>query len=142
MSDRLISADALIEKSHWWCGEDFDDDFEYVLVADINAAPTIEAVPLEDYRSMEQTVYKLTKALAESEPRKHGRWIKIFETEDDLTARCSECGIVYTLGKGREPNYCGTCGAKMDEESDIDENWYSDEYRTVGENEMDEVEDG
>lgn len=49
------------------------------------------------------------------EPVKHGHWIKLFETEDDITARCSECGMVYTLGKGRDPNYCGTCGARMDE---------------------------
>lgn len=38
----------------------------------IDNMPTIEAVPLEDYRSMEQTVYKLTQALAEAEPIKHG----------------------------------------------------------------------
>ena len=36
----------------------------------IDNAPTIEAVPLEDYRSMEQTVHKLTQALAEAEPFK------------------------------------------------------------------------
>lgn len=50
-------------------------------------------------------------------PVKHGHWIKIFEDEDIIQARCSACGMVYTLGKGRDPNYCGTCGAKMDEEA-------------------------
>lgn len=36
----------------------------------IDMMPTIEAVPFEDYQSMEQTVYKLTQALAEAEPFK------------------------------------------------------------------------
>ena len=48
-------------------------------------------------------------------PVVHAHWIKIFEDEDSIQARCSACGMVYTLGKGRDPNYCGTCGAKMDE---------------------------
>lgn len=34
----------------------------------IKALPTTETVPLDDYRSMEQTVYKLTQALALAEP--------------------------------------------------------------------------
>lgn len=54
---------------------------------------------------------------ADVAPVRHGHWIKLFETENDITARCSECGMVYTLGKGRDPNYCGTCGARMDEEA-------------------------
>lgn len=33
----------------------------------ITLAPTVDAVPLEDYKSMEQTVYKLTKAIADAE---------------------------------------------------------------------------
>ena len=73
----------------------------------INNAPTIDAVPLEDYRSMEQTVCKLTQALAEAEP-KHGRWI-----EDEYgIPHCSECG---TVNNTVFRNYCPNCGAKMDE---------------------------
>lgn len=73
----------------------------------IDMMPTIEAVPLEDYRSMEQTVYKLTQALAEAEPIKRGHW------EGD--GQCSACKE-YPLARYMEnPNYCPNCGAKMDE---------------------------
>lgn len=41
---RLIDADALKEKSYWECYSDPDDDYEYVLVTDIDRAPTIDAV--------------------------------------------------------------------------------------------------
>ena len=89
MADRLISADALTEliKDHEknlvynithsktrgiTKSRDFIrgvEDGYYRILSDIKQMPTIEAVPLEDYRSMEQTVYKLTQALAEAEPR-------------------------------------------------------------------------
>lgn len=46
----------------------------------------------------------------------HGHWIKLFEDKDSIQARCSACGMVYYLGKGRDANFCGNCGAKMDEE--------------------------
>ena len=43
----------------------------------IERVPTVDAVPLEDYKSMEQTVNKLTKAIADAEPvvrRKDCEW--------------------------------------------------------------------
>lgn len=43
---RLIDADALKEKSYWECYSDPDDDYEYVLVTDIDRAQTIDAVPV------------------------------------------------------------------------------------------------
>lgn len=67
MADRLISADAAIDELlkafafHGYAGG--------MAANVIRQMPTIEAVPLEDYRSMEQTVYKLTQALAEAEPK-------------------------------------------------------------------------
>ena len=72
----------------------------------IDMMPTIEAVPLEDYRSMEQTVYKLTQALAEAEPIKHGRWIK----RGDNSWECSVCHEISCCNG----NYCVDCGAQMD----------------------------
>ena len=76
----------------------------------------------------------------EFEPVKHGRWINkitlnngLFDTEH---GECSECGW-----NDHTSNYCPNCGADMREESDIDENWYSDEYREIGEDERDEVEE-
>lgn len=43
---RLIDADALKEKSYWECYSDPDDDYEYVLVTDIDREPTIDTVPV------------------------------------------------------------------------------------------------
>ena len=34
----------------------------------LDEQPTVDAVPLEDYKSMERTVYKLTKAIADASP--------------------------------------------------------------------------
>lgn len=70
MTDRLISADALkaalqglYQVAGW---EKRDIHFSLSdMECNIDYMPTIEAVPLEDYRSMEQTVHKLTQALAE-----------------------------------------------------------------------------
>ena len=75
-------------------------------------------VPLEDYRSMEQTVHKLTQALAEAEPIKHGRWIKITQEWADYAEYfCSCCGrkikAPFTLNPAWAFPYCH-CGAKMD----------------------------
>ena len=75
---RLIDADALVkELSGKYIIVPADEaargvaDFMGIQIRQaINNAPTIEAVPLEDYRSMEQTVHKLTQALAEAEPFK------------------------------------------------------------------------
>ena len=63
-----------------------------------------------------------------------GRWI-----EDSGNIACSECHIIWLY---RRTAFCPNCGADMREvESDIDENWYSDEYRRIGEDERDEVEE-
>lgn len=78
----------------------------------INNAPTIETVPLEDYRSMEQTVHKLTQAIAEAEP-KHGRWLP--SDKGDGIYTCSECGFVRDAYVLEEKAFCPHCGAKMDE---------------------------
>ena len=79
----------------------------------IEALTTIEAVPLEDYRSMEQTVYKLTQAIAEAEPVKHGRWLP--SDKGDCTYTCSECGFVRDAYILEEKAYCPRCGADMRE---------------------------
>ena len=124
MADRLISADALkaalqglYQVAGW---EKRDIHFSLSdMECNIDYMPTIEAVPLEDYRSMEQTVYKLIQAIAEAEPIKHGRWLYreehfAFEKEPRITAGCSECGhSMFT--KHDTLNYCPNCGAKMDE---------------------------
>lgn len=75
---RLINADDLVKIFHRegnsdaWGGE--------FIRRTIEEQPAIETVPLEDYRSMEQTVHKLTQALAEAEPR----WIPTTERLPDV----------------------------------------------------------
>lgn len=116
---RLIDADKLIElcnimadkcdgigKSIW---EQFAITVEW--------SPTVDAVPLEDYKSMEQTVNKLTEAIADAEPVRHGHWINDFSSP----LKCSFCGIVskaneFTLRT--DFKFCPYCGAKMDEVRD------------------------
>lgn len=85
---RLIDADALVkELSGKYIIVPADEaargvaDFMGIQIRQtINNAPTIETVPLEDYRSMEQTVHKLTQAIAEAEPR----WIPTTERLPDV----------------------------------------------------------
>lgn len=94
---RLVNADAIYYK-----------DGKMVL-------PKVDAVPLEDYKSMESTVNKLTQALANSE--KHGHWLFYEEPDGYYHSECSECGQwcdedVFLKGKW---HYCPNCGAKMDE---------------------------
>ena len=62
--------------------------------------------------SMECTIDKLTKALAEQPEQKHGHWISY----GCGLYRCSVCND----GKNMNfvPNYCSTCGARMDEKMD------------------------
>ena len=91
---RPIDADALIAK--------FKDDlenlqefaFQMATIGAINTVkrqPTIDAVPVV-----------------------HGRWIEEWETEDTRMLRCSECRMMFNVGKGRDGNFCPNCGAKMD----------------------------
>lgn len=64
-----------------------------VMRAEINAMPTIDAVPV-----------------------RHGKWVFEWETKDTRMLRCSECRMVFNVGKGRDGKYCPNCGAKMDAE--------------------------
>ena len=115
-SMRLIDADALKKKKKHSHKEFFEN---VVSVYDIDNAPTVEAVPLEDYRSMEQTVHKLTQAIAEAEP-KHGRWIEHHRADlgrllNDMI-ECSECGIYFSSEHMIRRSYCPNCGARMADE--------------------------
>lgn len=114
---RLINADELVKIFHRegnsdaWGGE--------FIRRTIEEQPTIEAVPLEDYRSMEQTVHKLTQAIAEAEPVKHGRWLRTDAYPHRIY--CSECYATFIRNdefphlEDIPHNYCPNCGAKMDD---------------------------
>lgn len=122
---RLIDADELLD--HLYNGVEYDrtvsdgikktDENIYAYKCGWNEAlksaskwsPTVDSVPLEDYKSMEQTVNKLTKAIADAESVKHGHWEVVDETEP----RRYGCSVCKRLS-WTEDNYCSYCGAKMD----------------------------
>ena len=60
---RLIDADAL---DMYECLRSYYGDAWRDAQRAIDDAPTVDAVPLEDYKSMERTVNKLTKAFADA----------------------------------------------------------------------------
>ena len=71
----------------------------------------------------------------EVEP-KHGYWIW------EKVVSAYTCSLCHHFTYDGQPNYCPYCGADMREvEINIDENWYSDEYRRIGEDERDEVDE-
>ena len=95
---RLINADALVEKAYWH-GEHPTVDrlvaegVDAVDVSDINNAPTIEAEPVR-HGSIIETI-------------EDGRMKRVF----------SCCGTDFTkMTCWMMPNYCPNCGAKMDKE--------------------------
>ena len=63
--------------------------------------------------SMECTIDKLTKTLAEQPEQKHGHWIR--PPKFFLESQCSVCKETY-VGDYRGFNFCPECGARMDEE--------------------------
>lgn len=108
---KLIDADKLKAHYAWWDNED-----KKIFDTIVDLQSIVDAVPLEDYKSMEQTVNKLTKAIADAEPVKHGHWIKAndpMSSPFDTMKRClcSECREWATV-----TSYCPNCGARMDEE--------------------------
>ena len=73
-------ASGVSELTEWQKG--WNDAIDTIM----NETPTVDAVPLEDYKSMEQTVNKLTKALADAEP-----------TEEQVKEYCRKrCLVIVT----------------------------------------------
>ena len=117
---RLIDADALIEKADSLF-KDLNSTEDYMgigynhgvgdCMAIVKNIPTVDAVPLEDYQSMERTVNKLTQAIAKAEPVKRGKW--------DMgrgIAICDVCGNApseFYIDNSEYWRYCPNCGAKM-----------------------------
>lgn len=77
----------------------------YDIPSKIEAIPAADVVPRENYESMEQTVFKLTEALAK---RKHGKW------KDTLQGwKCSACHKEQDYSVYFD--FCPNCGARMTE---------------------------
>ena len=71
---------------------------------------------LELVTSYEDTINKLTEAIANTQELKTGHWIETnFETENLVHGYCSECGWKsnYYEDDVVGMNYCPNCGAKM-----------------------------
>lgn len=75
--------------------------------------PSADVVPMERYKSMENTCVKLQKSLADVAPVRHGHWIKI--TPSGIY-ECSKCGKYVMSCDIEEYKYCQGCGARMDGE--------------------------
>lgn len=78
--------------------------------------PNADVVPRKDYESMERTVDKLNKALAE---RKRGKWETAYLDQQYAGCRpraiyCSNCHIVSAF----KTPFCPHCGADMRGEED------------------------
>lgn len=89
------------------------------IVETLKDLPSADVVPMERYKSMENTCVKLQKSLADVAPVRHGRWVESFKVNAPPTLKerwiCSWCGNVQTYGI---TDYCPNCGARMDGESD------------------------
>ena len=99
---RLIDADALPrQKMLEACGNGKYEDVDIVYGVDVDAAPTIDAVPMDDYMN-------LHNHFVDWEPVRHGKWVVAGDTTHYYI--CSVCG---------EPgdcwdNYCRSCGSRME----------------------------
>lgn len=77
--------------------------------------PHIDKEELVKALEYDRGQYEKGYADGRADATRHGHWITWFENKDVRQAKCSECGMMFTLGKGRDIHYCGNCGAKMDE---------------------------
>lgn len=78
-----------------------------------------EIIPLTDDGGIDINDFEeklRTMPTIDALPVRHGKWTVEWETEDTRMLRCSECRMVFNVGKGRDGNYCPNCGARMDED--------------------------
>ena len=88
---------------------------------DVDSIPLKEALKREVIYDHDRYIHvKVLEWMLENaptvDPVRHGKWKLEWETEDTRMLRCSECRMVFNVGKGRDGNYCPNCGARMDGE--------------------------
>ena len=130
---RLIDADKAVQELQ----DFYHDSYSEVQIAPyqvdrwIEQQPTVDAVTLADIievekernywhdlsDSYERTILKLNRALRESAPVRHGKWIDETFEPWGLVHHPFKCNI---CGEHAEYSslYCPNCGAKMDEEKE------------------------
>jgi uncharacterized paraquat-inducible protein A len=132
MTDDLISrAEAIYAVQHAFDMETLLNSFVRKVAVDaLKTMPSAQSEPEEfewcngckEYDQEKHCCHRWTKVIRKTvdeikaDPVRHGHWIKEFENEDGRNLRCSECRMVFYVGKGRDGNYCPECGARMDAE--------------------------
>lgn len=105
---RLIDANEILKSEHQHYNPMADE--YYVPVRDIENALTVDAVPLEDYKSMERTVNKLTKALADAELMYSQRLVlRALQKQKDAAepvVRCKDCEFSAAPEGDSDDIYC------------------------------------
>ena len=92
---------------------------EYALNSKDRESLDMAIEALELVTSYEDTINKLTEAIANTQEPKTGHWIETnFETENLVHGYCSLCGWKsnYCEDDVVGMNYCPNCGAKMESE--------------------------
>ena len=126
MSDLISRADAL--EAIKWMPVDTDAKTVQRCIEAVSNLPSAQPEQFEwctdckEYDQERHCCHRWTKVIRKTVDEikadhvRHGRWIKEFENEDGRNLRCSECRMVFNVGKGRDGNYCPNCGCRMDEE--------------------------
>ena len=104
------------EKDGWYLQKRYHNSYgEVIKTTPLVSVPTAEAVSKEDYMALRvasQMAFdnlraEIERLKADSEPVKHGRWIK----RGDNSWECSVCHEISCCNG----NYCVDCGARMEE---------------------------
>ena len=70
----------------------------------------------EEHRQLVEWLKDYKRLLEQAQP-KTGHWRPIYQGDEIIDYRCSECEFGNTFGKSTHGmNYCPHCGAKMEEE--------------------------
>ena len=125
---RLIDANEILKSEHQHY--DYMSDEYYVLVRDIENAPTVNVEPTEEQvreychkrclTLVTAELFNEMKARWSAEPVRHGQWV---ENNGRYGWYCSQCkkenNYAYDYNENNvielQDHYCPNCGAKMDE---------------------------
>ena len=120
MNNDLISREALkeaIEHYQIQWNKNCDIDIAYwncceKILAIINIAPTVEAVPLEHHNKIKGIMDNEIKSLVDilDNNRPQGEWVAHEDMDEWYECNKCHCGNTYFV---KLPNFCPNCGAKM-----------------------------
>ena len=113
---RLIDADQAIAEA--------DRLLEHYNLAMANAENNREINHVFKRQELFKAVRAVVNACPTVDPVKHGRWIQAGQPNENSETlyRCSICGYLEVVPLYDTNNYCGNCGAKMDQDTGGDNN--------------------